>query len=85
MSSSFRGSISISTTVYSEKYILIAWKSRHQLTPYERRGFAHFMYLTISAHMEGVIAESIKKRCSSMIYVFSDTPFASIAFTGHDN
>jgi len=56
----------ISTTVYSKAYLAVAWKSRHLLKDYERRGFAQFIYLTISAHIESVLAELIRRRLYSI-------------------
>jgi hypothetical protein len=54
----------ISTTTYSKAYLAVAWEKRHELKDYKRRGFAQFVYLTISAHLEGVLAELLSKRCS---------------------
>jgi hypothetical protein len=43
--------------------LAVAWRTRHQLKDYERRGFAQFVYLTVSAHLEGVLADLLGKRC----------------------
>ncbi|SRR6266496_1125074 len=61
-----RSRIGISTTVYSKRYLAVAWKNRAALEDYERRGFGQFVYLTICAHLEGVLAELIRKRLQSI-------------------
>lgn len=61
-----KGRISISTSVFSKAYLKQAWAERDALTDYERRGFAQFFYLTISGHLESVIAEVIKTRLRSI-------------------
>jgi len=56
----------ISTTTYSKAYLAVAWQTRGKLKDHERRGFAQFVYLTMSAHLEGVIAELLRKRYHSL-------------------
>jgi hypothetical protein len=47
----------ISTTTYSKAYLAVAWERRKQLKDYEARGFAQFVYLTLSAHLAAVFAD----------------------------
>ena len=56
----------ISTTTYSKAYLAVAWERRKQLKDYEARGFAHFVYLTLSAHLEAVFAELLRQRYFSV-------------------
>src|SRR5437867_1633294 len=62
---------SISTTIYSEAYLTVAWKARGQLQDYERRGFGQFVYLTVCAHLESVIAELIQRRLLSIRHMLN--------------
>ena len=71
----------ISTTTYSKAYLAVAWQSRHQLKDYERRGFAQFVYLTMSAHLEGALAELLRKRCDSLRYMVRWETLPSMQFT----
>ena len=61
--------IRISSTTYSKSYLTVAWQTRNQLEDYERRGFAIFVYLTISAHLESVLVELLRHRCQSIRYM----------------
>ena len=61
--------LSISTTTYSKAYLAVAWKTRSELQDYERRGFGQFMYLTMCAHMEGVIEALIRNRLHSITHM----------------
>lgn len=56
----------ISTTIYSQAYLEVAWKHRGELKDYERRGFAQFVYLTMCAHLESLLAELIRQRLHSI-------------------
>lgn len=71
----------ISTTTYSKAYLAVAWQARHQLKDYERRGFAQFVYLTMSAHLEGVLAELLRKRCHSLRYMVRWEALPPMQFT----
>ncbi len=71
----------ISTTTYSKAYLAVAWQARHQLKDYERRGFAQFVYLTMSAHLEGVLAELLRKRCHSLRYMVRWETLPPMQFT----
>ncbi len=56
----------ISTTLYSKRYLAVAWKHRAELQDYERRGFGQFVYLTLCAHVEGILADLVRKRIRSI-------------------
>src|SRR4051794_14564341 len=58
--------IAISTTAYSKAYLVPAWRSRAQLKEYERYGFAQFVYITLCAHVEGILADLITARLRSV-------------------
>jgi len=60
------GRMWISTTTYSKAYLGVAWKNRGELKDYERRGFAQFVYLTMCAHLEGLLADLIRQRLHSI-------------------
>lgn len=59
----------ISTTLYSKRYLAVAWKHRGELQDYERRGFGQFIYLTLCAHLEGILAELVRKRLHSITHM----------------
>lgn len=61
-----KGRVAISTSVFNKAYLKRAWAERGALSDYERRGFAQFFYITISGHLESVIAEVIKARLRSI-------------------
>ncbi|MGB3790379.1 MAG: hypothetical protein WA949_20390 [Phormidesmis sp.] len=64
------------TTGFNKSYLAIAWNSRHSLTESERRGFSQFFYLTISSHVESLLAKIIGARVRSIqsLTVFSPVP-----------
>ncbi|MBD2086540.1 hypothetical protein H6F52_16405 [Coleofasciculus sp. FACHB-542] len=61
--------VKISTSIFSKAYLAVAWKSRNELTDYERRGFAQFFYLTICGHIESLLSSIIKVRINSIRYM----------------
>lgn len=56
----------ISSTTYNRAYLLKAWAARGDLQDYERYGFAQFIYLTITGHLEACMGEVIDHRLMYM-------------------
>jgi len=55
-------SASVSTTTFSRAYLQRAWEQRNTLAEYERNGFAQFVYLTITGHLEASMVELMNRR-----------------------
>ena len=64
------GRLWISTTTYGKSYLAAAWKARGELKDYERRGFGQFVYLTLCAHLESVLAMLLRRRFHSIKFMF---------------
>jgi hypothetical protein len=76
--------IRISTTVFSKAYLAIAWKSRDDLTGYEKRGFVQFSYLTICEHVESLLSSIIKRRIDSIKHMLHWDKLPPIQFKNED-
>lgn len=76
--------IRISTTVFSKAYLAIAWKSRDDLTDYEKRGFAQFFYLTICGHVESLLSSIIKRRVNSIKHMLHWDKLPPMQFKNED-
>lgn len=60
----------ISSTTYNRAYLVKVWDGRGGLQDSERYGFAQFIYLTITGHLEACMGELIDRR---LMYVRSMT------------
>jgi len=63
-----------STTTFSRAYLERAWSDRARLNAMERRGFAVFFYMTITAHLEACIVEVISSRIDSSRWAIRHMP-----------
>ena len=56
----------ISSSLYGKEFFYKMWENRHDLSDYERKGFAQYFYITMSGHVESILVVIIKARLKTI-------------------
>lgn len=67
-----KGSAQIPTALFNKNYLKRAWADRSDLSDYERRGFAQFIYITLCGHIETLLSQLIEARLFSIRRMVDD-------------